>query len=224
MGNEFFPRVTCIQSKLVGLLSCFLVLLLPGSALKAEDHPERHMAGNAAAPLCLQSAFAHGFMHGYENGFRRGDGDYQMGRPGEDPRTLAEFKDSAAGHRPGFGDKEQFRRGYREGFVSGYGDSTHNRSFRAWAAAKIAAAGLEPAAPDRRQFDAGFVSGYESLRPQPPNQKEAKNKASNCSLESQASAYCEGYRRGRQFAFFAAPIEETQPGVQTASSSNGMGR
>jgi len=198
------------------------VLVFLATALNAADKPERHMAGNAVAPLCWQSAFAHGFMHGYENGFRRGDGDYQMGRTAQDPRTLAEFKDSAAGYHSEFGDKERFRRGYREGFLSAYADSMHNRSFRAFGAAKIAAAGMEPSAQGRREFDAGFASGYDSLHPQPPMHNDAKSKTPDCKLEAvqtspAAAAFCDGYRRGRQFAFFAAPIEEAQPGVQTAS-------
>src|ERR1700758_1202620 len=119
------------------------VLLMAAGAL-AGDHPDLHLGANPASVLCQQSAFAHGFMHGYENGFRRGDGDYQMGRGVQDPRSLPEYRDSAAGYRSLYGNKEQFRRGYREGFLSGYGDSTHDRSFRAIAAAKISAADLEP--------------------------------------------------------------------------------
>jgi hypothetical protein len=198
-------------------LSCVLLAALYAMA---GDYPDIHLSGNPASALCQQSAFAHGFMHGYESGFRRGDGDYQMGRGSQDARNLPEFKDSTAGYHSQFGDKEQFRRGYREGFLSGYGDSTHDRSFRAISAAKIAAADLTPDVTHRRDFDAGFASGYDSLRPQPI----AKNghSARECSLEGldpagSNSAYCDGFRHGRKFAFFAAPLEDSEPGVQTAA-------
>ena len=205
----------------VALFSVIFAIALSAQDKDKLDKPaERHMAGNAAAPLCAQSAFAHGFMHGYENGFRRGDGDYQMGRSIQDLRTLAEFKDSAAGYHSEFGNKNQFRRGYGEGFLSGYSDSVSNRSFRAFGAAKIAAAGIEPAPESRREFDEGFASGYESLRPSAPTHQDRKKP--DCTLatvpaSAPGAAYCEGFRRGRQFAFFAAPIEQPQSGVQTAA-------
>jgi hypothetical protein len=195
------------------------VVLGAGSAMAA-DRPDMHLAGNPASALCQQSAFAHGFMHGYENGFRRGDGDYQMGRGAQDARSLPEYRDSASGYHSQFGNKEQFRRGYREGFLSGYGDSTHDRSFRAVAAARIAAADLKPDAAQRTAFDAGFADGYESLRPHAA--AKASKSAPDCSLNSLEpggldSAYCEGFGHGRKFAFFAAPLEPPDEGVQTAA-------
>src|SRR5438105_15352143 len=96
----------------VALFSVIFAIALSAQDKDKLDKPaERHMAGNAAAPLCAQSAFAHGFMHGYENGFRRGDGDYQMGRSIQDPPTLAEVNDPTPGFHPEFGNTTQFRRG-----------------------------------------------------------------------------------------------------------------
>jgi len=201
------------------ILVTFFCVLLAGSVAAAGERPDIHMDGNLGSVLCQQSAFAHGFMHGYESGFRRGDGDYQMGRGAQDPRLLAEFKDSAAGYRSTYGNKEQFRRGYREGFLSGYGDSTHDRSFRAVSAARIAAADLGPDSGERRYFDLGFAAGYTSLRPDAHD--TAKN-ALDCSVASldpspAVAAYCSGFQHGRKFAFFAAPLEDSELGVQTAA-------
>jgi hypothetical protein len=143
-----------------------------------------------------------------------------MGRGAQDARSLPEYKDSAAGYHSEFGDKSEFRNGYREGFLSGYGDSIHDRSFRAISAAKITAADLGPDSSHRRAFDAGFAAGYGSLRPQPIMRKAKSGQ--ECSAEGldpagANAAYCEGFRHGRKFAFFAAPLEDSEPGFETAA-------
>lgn len=205
------------SGKASALAAC---ILFAATLALAADRPDIHVNANPASALCERSAFAHGFMHGYENGFRRGDGDYQLGRGSQDARSLAEYKDSASGYHSEFGSKEQFRSGYREGFLSGYGDSTHDRSFRAISAAKIAAADLDGDSSNRRTFDAGFAAGYGSLRPRAPN--EAASELADCSVPEVSapdakSAYCAGFNHGRKFAFFAAPLEDNEPGVQTAA-------
>ena len=113
-------------------------------------------ARGAEKALLQQSIFAHGFMHGYEEGFRMADSDYQIGRRPRVIESTPQYKRADQAYRGNFGNRDEFRQGYREGLRSGYEDSIHDRKYRAVAAARFAARGLEAGERINRWFDAAL--------------------------------------------------------------------
>src|SRR5689334_13836288 len=72
-------------------------------------------------------AFQHGQFHGYEDGFEAGDVDFHLQRPEPDFKKVKEYRAATRGYEDG--DKEQYRTGYQDGFIIGYGDAQAGRPF-----------------------------------------------------------------------------------------------
>ena len=72
-------------------------------------------------------AFQHGQFHGYEDGFEAGDVDFHLQRPEPDFKKVKEYRSATRGYEDG--DKEQYRTGYQDGFLIGYGDAQAGRPF-----------------------------------------------------------------------------------------------
>jgi hypothetical protein len=195
-------------------LAIFLFIVAPLLALAGES--DAHERGDLASPLYEQSVFAHGYIHGYEAGFHLADDDYQMGRPARDLREVDAFKQADGGYRSQFGSKDDFKQGFREGFVAGYEDSFHNRPFRAVSAARLAAEGMQPDAHPDKDFDAGFIDGYHAAAVSGTAQSCISQKGRP---ESQVTLqYCDGFGRGYQFGLQAPSIDNQQ---QSARSTVG---
>ena len=192
-------------------LAMVAVLLVPLAAFAGD--PDRHETTAPANALYQQSVFAHGYIHGYEDGFRLADEDYQMGRGASDLKQLRQFRAADSGFRSDFGNKYDFKLGYREGFRAGYDDSFHNRPFRAANAARLAAEGLQPGARPNLNFESGFVDGYRAAAQGTPQSCVSQEK----SPEQLNLDYCDGFERGFQFALQASSTL-AQRSVQTASA------
>lgn len=67
----------------------------------------------------------HGYQHGYREGLRKGIGD----RTHKD-KYKPEVKDADAGYEKYMGNKDQYKAGYRNGFIAGYDDGFYNRASR----------------------------------------------------------------------------------------------
>ena len=182
--------------------------------LAAADLDEQCARG-AEKPLLQQSIFAHGFMHGYEDGFRMADSDYQIGRRPRPIETTAQYKRADQAYRNSFGNRDEFRQGYREGLRSGYGDSIHNRKYRAVAAAHFAARGLDSDGRINRWFDAGFVAGFQAAA------NPATRKMEFCGGAQNATdpRYCDGFGRGFAFAVNASSAPAAQELARAALTS-----
>jgi hypothetical protein len=192
------------------------LLFLPVTSLAAS--PDRHEKNDPASALYQQSVFAHGYIHGYEEGFHLADGDYQMGRAARELEQVQEFKDADGGYHREFGNKYDFKMGYREGFRAGYGDSFHNRPFRAVNAASLAAEGLQPNERPNVNFESGFVDGYRAAAEGTPQSCVSQKDRAPEQLNLE---YCDGFGRGFQFAVQASTElaqRSEQQNVQTASA------
>jgi hypothetical protein len=66
-----------------------------------------------------------GYDNGYRNGLRAGERDARSGRPFSFNRH-DDWRDADEGYRRGYGDRDLYRRSFRNGFESGYTD-TYNR-------------------------------------------------------------------------------------------------
>ena len=144
------PQATLI------LVGAVLGLALASSAADAHK-ADTHLSDPAAA-LYARSPFAHGYIHGYEDGYHAADQDLQFGRlmrgmrskPGPHPENKISSSDRAS-----------CRKGYAQGFASGYRDSAAGRDFRAIAALRVLAAAVPADVPTAdRGFDRGFNDGY----------------------------------------------------------------
>ena len=183
-------------------MRCAVVLLMTAAlpAWLVAGDLDAQCARGPDKPLLQQSIFAHGFMHGYEDGFRIADSDYQIGRRPRAVETTPQYKRADQAYRNNFGNRDEFRQGYREGLRSGYEDSIHNRKYRAVAAAHFAARGLDPAERINRWFDAGFIAGFQAAA------DPATRKMEFCggAQETTDARYCDGFRRGFAFAVNAS--------------------
>jgi hypothetical protein len=157
---------------------------------------DRHEGSDPASALYRQSVFAHGYIHGYEAGFHLADDDYQMGRGLRDVPELKQFKEADEGYRDSFGNKEDFKRGYREGMRAGYDDSFHNRPFRAVSAARLASEGLVADGKVDWNFESGFVDGFQAAEAGAPQSCFGQKSRPAARM---SAAYCDGFNRGIQF-------------------------
>lgn len=197
------------------LLTLLAICLFP-LALVGGTPPDTHWSGDEASTLYQRSPFAHGFIHGYEDGFAAADTVYQLGLPPSDPEATHQFKDADRGYQSTFGSKDRFKRGYREGFRSGYDDSLHNRHFRGVSAARDAAIGL-PDDPGRA-FDPGFSSGFKAAEEAGALDTEplvCDAQLANKQREIKAG-YCDGFQRGARFWRDAAALP-SEGSIQTAA-------
>lgn len=67
----------------------------------------------------------HGYQHGYSDGFHQGMTDIQQHN-----KPKPEVRDDDGGYQKYMGDKNQYKEGYRSGFVAGYDDGFNNRPGR----------------------------------------------------------------------------------------------
>src|SRR5437764_364319 len=67
----------------------------------------------------------HGYEHGYRDGLHKGIDDRDHHN-----KFKPEVKVDDAGYAKFMGDKEQYKAGYRSGFVAGYDDGFNNRPAR----------------------------------------------------------------------------------------------
>src|SRR6266571_1496169 len=199
-----------LRSRLAfGLL--LLALLIPAALTTAQNSVDRHIVQDKTRSLYLRSAFAHGYIYGYEDGFHFADLDVQMGRAPRDPETLKELRSSKCGYRREFGNKDVFRRAYREGFRVAYADALAGREFRAVDEGRVAAAGLEDPSTANANFDSGFSSGYFAGRSRGLRDGRARaaweESAPGCEVDGRGPQgtlgmeYCEGFRRGNTFGY-----------------------
>jgi hypothetical protein len=70
-------------------------------------------------------ARTHGYEHGYRDGLHKGANDRDHHN-----KFKPEVKDADAGYDKYMGDKDQYKEGYRTGFVMGYEDGFYNRPSR----------------------------------------------------------------------------------------------
>ena len=191
-----------------------LLLLLCSSWILAATCP--HLASERGS-LYQHSAFAHGYIHGYEQGFHLGNQDLQLARNARDINRSDLYREAADEYKSGFGARDAFRAGYRDGLVIGYTDATSGHSFRAIDEARIASARLD-AAPEAsghrsgqtgKQFELGFMHGYRAGTLQGvgdgrnrtsyrPAQAECSGAGENVPLGRE---YCGGYLRGFTFGY-----------------------
>ena len=176
---------------------------------------DKQCARGAEKPLLQQSIFAHGFMHGYEDGFRMADSDYQIGRRPRAIETTPQYKRADQAYRNSFGNRDEFRQGYREGLRSGYEDSIHNHKYRALAAAHFATRGLDAEERINRWFDAGFIAGFQAAA------NPATRKMEFCGGAQDATdpRYCDGFGRGFAFAVNASSAPAAQELARAALTS-----
>jgi hypothetical protein len=143
------------------------MLLLAGATLAFAGQQGKdadfHLDAEQARALYRASAFLHGYLHGYAQGFHCADQDIHMGRPS---RTLENLEDKGtAEHRPRFGDRRLFLRGYQSGLHVGYADGIRGGEFRAIAQGRLLAQGMEAVErmhPARQKvFENGVARGYD---------------------------------------------------------------
>jgi hypothetical protein len=174
------------------LIALALCALAPAEDIGKHFTPgERHTTSDPGSALYQRSAFAHGYIHGYELGFHFADLDYHVGRTDRKVEAVHEYR-KVPGFHSSFGDKGAFERGYREGFLRGYDDSIHSRTFRAEGAGEVVAGGLKDYAGNNRDLDAGFADGFIAQRSNPQNVLACRQEPS--------SAYCNGFALGAEFA------------------------
>src|SRR5437762_4986449 len=145
------------MSRVSGTIAGLSLVLACHMAAAQATKPACPHFQDKAAPIYSRSAFAHGYIHGYEDGFHAADQDLHMGRLA---RGIAATK--PAGHperRVAISDRTSFRKGYTQGFNTGYSDGASGREFRAIDDLRIAAADLSPGDPDPI-FDRAFQQGY----------------------------------------------------------------
>jgi len=194
------------------LLTLFLVLCSGWVLAETCTHLK-----SERAPLYQHSAFAHGYIHGYEQGFHIGNQDLQLARNSRDINRSDLYRQAADEYHTGFGAREAFRAGYRDGLVIGYTDAISGHSFRAIDEARIASVRLDlaPAADAHRsretgkQFELGFMHGYRAGTLQGVG--DGRNRATYQPAQAQCSApgekvplgekYCGGYLRGFSFGY-----------------------
>src|SRR5581483_8709170 len=113
------PRLKVILQSLL-LPATFLCILAPAQqSNQPRSDGERHTSVDPGSALYQRSTFAHGFIHGYEQGFHIADLDYHVGRTDRKLKDIHEYRDASSGYHSSFGDKNIFRRGFREGFSQG---------------------------------------------------------------------------------------------------------
>lgn len=204
------PRTfACLNRALV-----ILLLLLCSGWVLAAACP--HLTSERG-PLYQHSAFAHGYIHGYEQGFHVGNQDLQLARNARDINRSDFYREAADEYHSGFGARDAFRAGYRDGLVIGYTDAMSGHSFRAIDEARIASARLD-VAPDAsahhssqtgKQFELGFMHGYRAGTLQGVG--DGRNRATYRSAQAECSGagekvplgeeYCGGYLRGFTFGY-----------------------
>ena len=125
---------------------------------------DSHLRLDPARALYQRSAFAHGYIHGYEMGFHTGDFDFQMSRSPREIKKVKEFKSAKQFYATEYGNRDQFSRGYEEGFRVGYADAYSGRTYRAAKESRTLADSLSQwSSGDQRpdgNFDEGFSNGY----------------------------------------------------------------
>src|SRR3954463_11740886 len=114
------------------VMAAFVAAILCAGASFAQN-TDYHVGSDPAQRLFRLSPFAHGYIHGYESGFGMGDEDLQLGRGDQQIQKTREFRSADRGYRAGFGDRESFRAGFREGLTVGYHDALIGSEFRALA-------------------------------------------------------------------------------------------
>lgn len=100
-----------MRSLATGFLALMLSMVFAGFGLAKDKYH--------AGPV---EARDHGYEHGYRDGFHHGAID----RDRHD-KFKPEVKDADAGYEKYMGDKDQYKEGYRSGFVKGYDDGFNNR-------------------------------------------------------------------------------------------------
>lgn len=166
--------------------------LAPAQELSRQhNNSDPHTTSDPARALYQHSAFAHGFIHGYEQGFHDADLDFHVGRTDRNLDTFPEYRKASGGYRENLGDRNNFQRGYREGFAQGYGDSFHSRRFRAPMVARAAAEHLKDYVGNSKELDGGFTAGYLAERSNPQSLPA-------CQAGNSAS-YCSGFILGAEF-------------------------
>ena len=93
-----------------------VTLVFAGSALAG---PKDKYHGGAV------DARQHGYEHGYREGLHKGLNDR-----GHHDKFKPEVKDDDAGYEKFMGPKDEYKAGYRSGFVAGYDDGFNNRPAR----------------------------------------------------------------------------------------------
>ena len=97
----------------IAISSSILTLCFAFSGIGFADHKDR---GDARE---------HGYEHGYRDGFHHGMDDRNHGN-----KFKPEVKDADDGYQKFMGNKDQYKDGYRGGFVAGYEDAFNNRPGR----------------------------------------------------------------------------------------------
>jgi hypothetical protein len=205
----------------------FLALCLCSVPAFAGDAPEYHLNQDPAARLFRLSPFAHGYMHGYEDGFSLGDNDLQLGRVDESRIEGSEqYRDAEGGYQRGFGDRENFRAGYREGLVVGYHDACSGGEFRATSELRRLATGLENALVANRTdsyYDGGFLAGYHAARQNAGDDCQNRNLTNESVKEHFCSGFTDGYELGESDSGAVATAAEyrTPPRLPAAPPKSG---
>ncbi len=158
---------------------------------------ERHLSQKDLGSLYKRSTFVHGYIHGYEDGFHWGDLDLQMGRPPHDPDLIPDYRQAKDGFERSFGPKQMWQHGFRNGFMSGYEDALHQRSFSAISRLRRVASGLVEANKQSPIFDTAFLDGYGSGRKQGANDADSSTPDPIVPPCMQPPGeYCDAFERG----------------------------
>ena len=183
---------------MLGLLSLGLL----SAAAWAGDADDYHVSGDPAQRLFRLSPFAHGYIHGYEGGFGMGDDDVHMARTEEKIDQTEEYHHADRGYDRSFGDRENFRAGFREGLTMGYHDAISGGEFRALGELRRLATGLENELVGRDPvnhasdagYDGGFLAGYRAARQEHPNECKAGVAAGK--TDPSKARFCSGFLDG----------------------------
>jgi hypothetical protein len=198
-------------SRIQGIVVALLPALLCCAAFGG-DGSDYHVNKDPAARLFRLSPFAHGYIHGYEAGFAMGDDDVQMGRGDQHIEKTGEFRDADREYQRAFGDRENFRAGYREGLVVGYHDALTGGEFRALNELRRLATGLESdlvVSSADAGYDGGFLAGYRAARQDHAN--DCSGAPASASKEHFCSGFLDGYELGDSDSGAIATAQEHAP-------------
>jgi hypothetical protein len=211
----------------ISKLATFTVVIALCSAPSFAQKPDYHVGGDPAQRLFRLSPFAHGYIHGYESGFGMGDEDLQLGRGDQHIEKTGEYRSADRDYDRSFGDRENFRAGYREGLVVGYHDALSGGEFRALSELRRLATGLEQDLVSNSSdttYDGGFLSGYRAARHDHANDCKAGN--ANAAKQRFCSGFLDGYELGEADSGAVATAQQTNapPPMSTVANSAAAGR
>ncbi len=209
----------------------WLMLLAMAAPLCAQDI---HWSYDPASTLYKRSAFAHGYIHGYEMGFHTGNFDYQMSREARDPKKLRDFKRAKEFFSPQYGTRDQFVRGYQEGFGVGYSDSYTGKEFRAARESRALAWSLRETLPGEPHpdgnFDEAFSKGYKqgvtNGLQQARLDQSFSPETSGCDAKDEVkndptNPYCRAYALGYQWGYSDGYNNQRTPDREVRTAKDG---